>query len=117
MLLKSESNENTPWKVPISPSHNSYVGRFAQDDDILDKIPINILSPGNYSAHNHHPCGTGRADKIMIIIIITIVKGTQWAEIKTIDKFSLTTKKPQGPIKRGVFPILQLYVNSAIFFW
>ena len=26
-----------------------YVGRFAQDDDILDKIPINILSPGNYS--------------------------------------------------------------------
>ena len=58
MLLKSESNENTPWKVPILPSHNSYVGHFAQDDDILDKIPINILSPGNYSAHNHHPCGT-----------------------------------------------------------
>ena len=54
-----------------------YVGRFAQDDDILDKIPINILSPGNYSAHNHHPCGTGRANKIMIITIITIVKGTQ----------------------------------------
>ena len=78
MLLKSESNENTPWKVPILPSHNSYVGHFAQDDDILDKIPINILSPGNYSAHNHHPCGTGRADKIMIITIITIVKGTQW---------------------------------------
>ena len=107
MLLKSESNENTPWKVPILPSHNSYVGHFAQDDDILDKIPINILSPGNYYA----------PDKIMIIIIITIVKGTQWAEIKTIDKFSLTTKKTQGPIKRGVFPILQLYVNSAIFFW
>ena len=41
------------------------------------------------------------ANKIMIITIITTIKGTQWAEIQTIDKFSLTTKKTQGPIKRG----------------
>ena len=64
MLLKSKSANIVIGQL-ICWTHLSrrcgvtksvWSNRFHPCDDILDKMPINILSPGTYSAHNHQPC-------------------------------------------------------------